>query len=275
MILHVRSHEVSRALSRVAEESMENRVVIVTGGGNGIGRGIARLFALRGDAVAIAERDTARGEAVQREIREAGGTAIFALTDVRDETSIRAMIERVAAEWGRIDVLCNNAGIERYRRADEYSRQDFDDIHRTNLRGVFLCAKYAFPHLRERRGSIVNISSVQGFANEPGISVYGASKAGVLGLTRGMAIDFAPAGVRVNAVCPGAIGDTGMMQSALAAVEDPESVAAAACRAIPLGRMGTSEEIAAAVYFLASPDASYISGASLVVDGALLARLAL
>jgi NAD(P)-dependent dehydrogenase (short-subunit alcohol dehydrogenase family) len=251
------------------------RVVIVTGGSYGIGRGIANLFARRGDAVVIAARDRQRGEAAESAIREAGGRALFVATDVRTEESIRAMVDRAAAEWGRIDVLCNNAGIERYARADEYTSDDFDAIHSTNLRGMFLCAKYAFPHLRERGGSIVNISSVQAIANEPNISVYAAAKAGILGLTRGLAIDFAPLGVRVNAVCPGAIGDTGMMENALRSVEDPGAVIDAASKAIPLGRMGTPEDIAAAVYFLASSDASYISGASLPVDGALLARLAI
>ena len=115
---------------------------------------------------------------------------------------------------------------------------------------------------------------MQGIANEPNISVYAAAKAGILGLARGMAIDFAAFGVRVNAVCPSAIGDTGMMENALRSVESPEAVVAAANKAIPLGRMGTPGEIAAAVYFLSAPEGSCISGATLVVDGALLARLA-
>jgi len=253
---------------------LDSRVVIVTGGSYGIGRGIATMFARRGDAVVIAARDPGRGISVQSEIRAAGGRALFIPTDVREEDSIRTMVERAAAEWGRIDVLCNNAGIERYARADEYTSVDFDAIHSTNLRGMFLCAKYAFPHLREQRGSIINISSVQGIANEANISAYAAAKAGILGLTRGLAIDFAPFGVRVNAVCPGAIGDTGMMENALKSVENPDAAVAAACKSIPLGRMGTPQEVAAAVCFLASPEASYISGSTLVVDGALLARLA-
>jgi len=251
------------------------RVVIVTGGSYGIGRGIVRCFAHRGDAVVIAARDPQRGQAAETEIRAGGGRALFVATDVRTEESVRAMVERAVAEWGRIDVLCNNAGIERYARADEYTSADFDAIHSTNLRGMFLCAKYAFPHLRERTGSIVNISSVQAIANEASISVYAAAKAGILGLTRGLAVDFAPLGVRVNAVCPGAIGDTGMMENALKSVSDPDAVVAAASKAIPLGRMGTPEDVAAAVYFLASSEAAYVSGACLAVDGALLARLAI
>ena len=254
---------------------MTKRVVIITGAGYGIGRGIARYFAERGDAVVIADRDGDRGQAVEREIREAEGEAMFIPADVQQEGSVRGMVERTAAEWGRIDVLCNNAGVERHGRADEFTLEDFNAIVSINLRGIFLCSKYAFPHLEKCRGCIVNISSVQGLANEANSAIYAASKAGVLGLTRGMAVDFAPVGVRVNAICPGAIGSTGMMENALKASEDPAGVVAAASKIIPLGRMGLPEDIAAPVYFLASPGAGYISGTTLIVDGGLLARLAL
>jgi NAD(P)-dependent dehydrogenase (short-subunit alcohol dehydrogenase family) len=172
-------------------------------------------------------------------------------------------------------VLCNNAGIERYAAADDYSIDDFNAIIETNLRGMFLCAKYAVEYLRESQGVIVNISSVQAFANEAKISVYAGSKAGILGLTRGMAVDFGPSGVRVNAVCPGAIGNTGMFENSLPSPGDAGSAVASVSKAVPLGRMGQPEDVARAVYFLASSEASYINGASLIVDGGLLARLAL
>ena len=253
---------------------LDARVVVITGAGYGIGRGIARLFASRGDAVVIADRDSQRGRAAEGEIRSKGGQAVFIAADVRDEISIRGMFEAALADWGRLDVLVNNAGIERYARADEYTTDDFDAIFETNLRGMFLCARYAFPHLREQRGSIVNVSSVQGVANEPNISVYAGAKAGILGLTRGMAIDFAPFGVRVNAVLPGATNHTGMMEDALGASPDAASVIAAVNKAIPLGRMGEPEDVAGAVYFLSGPEASYITGAALPIDGGLLARLA-
>ena len=169
-------------------------------------------------------------------------------------------------------MLCNNAGIERYRRAEEYTIDDWNSISETNLRGAFLCTKYAYPFLKKTRGCIVNISSVQGFANEPQISAYAASKAGLLGLTRGMALDFAADGVRVNVVCPGAIR-SGMMEPFIKDQPDPEEAVKAIGRTIPLGRVGQPEDIAQAVYFLASPAASYITGAALVVDGGLLSRL--
>jgi len=181
---------------------------------------------------------------------------------------------RVSEVFGRIDVLCNNAGIERYRRAEEYTIEDWNSISETNLRGTFLCTKYAYPFLKTTHGCIVNISSVQAFASEPQISAYAASKAGpARANARFMALDFARDGVRVNAVCPGAIR-SGMMEPFIKDQPDPEEAVKAIGRTIPLGRVGQPEDIAHAVYFLASPAASYITGAVLVVDGGLLSRLA-
>jgi NAD(P)-dependent dehydrogenase (short-subunit alcohol dehydrogenase family) len=250
----------------------ESRVAIITGGAYGIGRGIVKEFAKHGETVVIADRDSGRGLALESTLRDAGGRALFVSTDIRIEAEVQALMVRVSGEFGRIDVLCNNAGIERYRRAEEYTIDDWNAISETNLRGAFLCTKYSYPFLKKNKGCIVNISSVQGFANEPQISAYAASKAGLMGLTRGMALDFAADGVRVNAVCPGAI-QTGMMEPFLKDKPDPEEAVKAIGRTIPLGRVGQPEDIAQAVYFLASPAASYITGTSLVVDGGLLSRL--
>jgi NAD(P)-dependent dehydrogenase (short-subunit alcohol dehydrogenase family) len=250
----------------------DSRVALVTGGAYGIGRGIVQEFAAKGDAVVIADRDAERGVALESSLKAAGKQVLFVPTDVRIELEIQALMRRVGDVFGRIDVLCNNAGIERYRRADEYTLDDWNAISETNLRGAFLCAKYAYPFLKKSRGSIVNISSVQALASEPQISVYAATKAGLLALTRGMSLDFAVDGVRVNAVCPGAIR-TGMMEPFLKDQADPEEAVKAIGRTIPLGRVGQPEDIAQAVYFLASPAAAYITGATLVVDGGLLSRL--
>jgi len=248
------------------------RVALVTGGAYGIGRGIVQEFAKNGEALVIADRDAERGSALESSIRVAGSEVLFVNTDVRIESQVQALVARVSEVFGRIDVLCNNAGIECYRRAEEYTIDDWNAISETNLRGAFLCTKYAYPFLKKSRGCIVNISSVQGFANEPQISAYAASKAGLLGLTRGMALDFAADGVRVNAVCPGAI-QTGMMEPFIKNQPDPEEAVKAIGRTIPLGRVGQPEDIAHAVYFLTSPAAAYITGATLVVDGGLLSRL--
>ncbi len=249
-----------------------SRVALITGGAYGIGRGIVREFAKHGEAVVIADRDDERGTALESSLRQSRAQVLFVHTDIRIESQVGGLITRIAEIFGRLDVLCNNAGIERYRSADEYTIDDWNAIAETNLRGAFLCTKYAYPLLKKSRGCIVNISSVQALANEPKISAYAASKAGLLGLTRGMALDFAADGVRVNAVCPGAI-QTGMMEPFIKDQPDPEEAVKAIGRTIPLGRVGQPEDIAQAVYFLSSSAAAYITGATLVVDGGLLSRL--
>jgi NAD(P)-dependent dehydrogenase (short-subunit alcohol dehydrogenase family) len=250
----------------------ESRVAVVTGGAYGIGRGIVREFASKGAAVVIADRDADRGAALESSISATSAQVLFVHADVRIESHIQALMGRISEAFGQIDVLCNNAGIERYRRPEEYTIEDWDSISETNLRGAFLCTKYAYPLLKRVRGCVVNISSVQAFANEPQISAYAASKAGLLGLTRSMALDFAADGVRVNAVCPGAI-QSGMMEPFIKDHPDPEEAVMAIGRTIPLGRVGQPEDIAQAVYFLSSEAAAYITGAVLVVDGGLLSRL--
>jgi NAD(P)-dependent dehydrogenase (short-subunit alcohol dehydrogenase family) len=250
----------------------EHRVALVTGGAYGIGRGIVQEFSKKGDTVVIADRDVDRGATLEASLLARGSQVLFVQTDIRIEQQIQALIAKVSEAFGRIDVLCNNAGIERYRRADEYTLDDWNAISETNLRGAFLCTKYAYPFLKKARGCIVNISSVQAIANEPQISIYAATKAGLLALTRGMALDFAADGVRVNAICPGAI-QTGMMEPFIKDEPDPEEAVKKIGRTIPLGRVGQPEDIAQSVYFLASAAASYITGAVLVVDGGLLSRL--
>jgi len=250
----------------------QSRVIVVTGGAYGIGRGIVQEFASRGAAVAIADRDRERGAQLDASLRASGVQVLFVPTDVRVEKQIQECVGRIAESFGRIDVLCNNAGIECYRRPEEYTIDEWNAISETNLRGAFLCTKYAYPLLKQSRGCVVNVSSVQAIANEARISVYAATKAGLLALTRGMALDFAADGVRVNAVCPGAI-QTGMMEPFLKNQPDPDEALEAIGRNIPLGRVGQPEDVAKAVYFLASPEAAYITGATLVVDGGLLTRL--
>jgi NAD(P)-dependent dehydrogenase (short-subunit alcohol dehydrogenase family) len=252
----------------------KKKTLIVTGGAYGIGRAVVRYFAARGYAVAIADIDSDKGRALEDAIRREGGGALYIRTDVTDEDSVRGLMERVITEWGRIDVLCNNAGIEIYHAAHEYSSAEWDRVLDTNLRGGFLCAKYALPELRRSQGAIVNIASVQAVASERNLSAYAASKAGLLAFTRGMAIEYARDGVRVNAVCPGAV-HTGLMESYLASQGDQQAMIRAMSEAIPMGRIGRPEDIASVVWFLASPEASYVTGAFLAVDGGVLAKIAL
>jgi NAD(P)-dependent dehydrogenase (short-subunit alcohol dehydrogenase family) len=251
----------------------ETRVAVVTGGAYGIGRAIVQQFAAHDNSVVIADINADRGGSLERDLRNKGLSALFIKADVRMESDVERLIKGSTDAFGRIDVLCNNAGIEHYRRAEQYTLQEWSAITDTNLKGTFLCSKYVFPVLRATKGCIVNISSVQAYATESQISVYAATKSGILGLTRGMALDFAADGVRVNAVCPGAI-QTGMMEPFLAGEADVEKALQAIGGKIPMGRVGQPEDIAEAVYFLASSAARYITGASLVVDGGLLCKLA-
>ena len=252
----------------------ESRVAFVTGAGSGIGRAAAVLFASEGYRVAALDIDAASSRQTAGTIEGQGGSALALQADVRSVSQVQDAVSRAAKAFGRLDVLCNNAGIECYRRADEYTVEEFSAIVETNLHGPFFCAKYAYPHLRAQHGAIVNVSSVQALANESRIAAYAATKAALLALTRGMAVDFAPAGVRVNAVCPGATR-TGMFEDAMQACEDPGRERAALERAVPLGRIAEPEQIARAILFLASPQADYVTGSTLVVDGGVLSRLAL
>jgi NAD(P)-dependent dehydrogenase (short-subunit alcohol dehydrogenase family) len=250
------------------------QTIVVTGAASGIGRAVARCFASRSWAVILADIDSERGRLEEQGLLAQGYSAFFVNADISDHNQVSSLVEKSLDRFGQVDTLCNNAGIEIYRRADEYTLEEWDLIHNVNLRGAFICSKMFFNALEQRRGSIVNIASVQAFANESNIAAYTSAKAGLLGLTRSMSRDFAPLNVRVNAVCPGAI-HTEMMDGYLADQPNPEAEAHRLSASIPMRRMGTPMDIAEMVWFLASAAAGYITGASFVVDGGLLARLAL
>jgi len=253
--------------------SFDRRVVFITGGASGIGRATAELFAASGDAVAICDVQEARAQSLQVELEAKGFAALSVTADIREASAVERAIDIAVGKWGRLDVLCNNAGIEINRPANEFTTEEYDAMVDTNLKGSFLCSKCAYPHLRKQLGSIINTASVQGLACEASTAVYASTKSALLGLTRGMARDFAPE-VRVNSVCPGAIL-TPMMDAFLASQSDPQAAIDAMGKNIPLGRVGRPEEIAAVIYFLASRGASYVTGAFFVVDGGLLAKLAI
>jgi NAD(P)-dependent dehydrogenase (short-subunit alcohol dehydrogenase family) len=248
--------------------------IVVTGAANGIGRSIAHLFASRSWAVVLVDIDRERGRLEERRLLDQGYSALFVEANISDEYQVSSLVDKTLERFGQVDTVCNNAGIELYRRADEYTFAEWDRIHNVNLRGAFVCSKLFFPALQQRQGSIVNISSVQAFANESNIAAYTSAKAGLLGLTRSMSRDFASLNIRVNAVCPGAI-ETEMVYAYLADQPNPEAEAQRLSASIPMQRLGKPAEVAEMVWFLASPAASYITGASFVVDGGLLARLAL
>lgn len=243
------------------------KVAIVTGAGQGIGYGIARRFAQEGAKVVIAEIVVERGERAASSLRAAGGDAICLPTDVADEASVKAMVERTVAHYGRLDVLVNNAGVIVYHTADTLTMEQWDRCMNVDLKSVWLCSKYAIPVMRKGGGgSIINIASVHAFATMRHSFPYPGAKAGVVGLTRSMAIDGGPDNIRVNAICPGWIG-TELAEAYLATFPDPEAEKRRVASLHPIGRIGTPDDVAAAALYLASDEAGFVTGTTLTVDG--------
>ena len=241
-----------------------SRVALVTGGSRGIGRAVALRLAAAGHKVAVnyVANEAAAAETIAA-IEASGGTAIPVQADVGDESSVAAMVEHVGAELGAVEILVNNAGIARDDLLMRMSADAWDDVIQTNLKSVYLCSKAALRGmLRAKWGRIVNISSVAGVYGNPGQANYSAAKAGVIGFTRSLAKEIGSRGITVNAVAPGFIATD--MTAALG-----EGAAEAATKQITLGRLGRPEEVASAVGYLASQDASYITGQTIVVDGGL------
>jgi NAD(P)-dependent dehydrogenase (short-subunit alcohol dehydrogenase family) len=245
------------------------RGILVTGGGSGIGRAAALLFAGEGGRVAVVDQDGDEAQATANSIRQNGGEALAIGADVSREADCRGMVQRALAAYGRLDVAFNNAGIgaSGFAVADE-EEVAWSRLIDVNLKGIFLAMKYEIPAMvGAGGGAIVNTASVAGLVGERGIGAYSASKHGVVGLTRTAALDYIGQGVRINAVCPGATR-TRMLANWF---QDPKVESFILSRH-PIGRIAEPEEIARAVLFLASDDASFIVGQALAVDGGLTAQ---
>jgi NAD(P)-dependent dehydrogenase (short-subunit alcohol dehydrogenase family) len=248
---------------------IEGRTAVVTGGGSGIGRATAILLSRNGARVVVADVDTVGGPETVREIKKSHGQAIFVETDVSRKADVNRLMGTAVSKFCSIDILFNNAGIPGPHSITDTSEEEWDRVLAINLKGVFLCSKYAIPQMiKNGRGAIVNTASAVGLIGSAGQASYCASKGGVVILTKAMALDCASSGIRVNCVCPGFV-ETPMVERFLAGIKASErgKMTESLKKLHPLGRFARPEEIAHAVLYLASDEASFVTGCAFPVDG--------
>lgn len=251
---------------------MTDRVVIVTGAGSGIGQATARAFAAAGDRVVVADYDTEAARATADELRGAGNEALAVTVDVGERLQVRRMVSAALETFGRLDVLVNNAGIGVAADVVETTEADLERILAINVKGVFFGCQEAIPAMLQGGGGvIVNISSVAALAAVERRAAYIASKGAVIALTRSIAIDFMQRGIRCNCIAPGTV-DSPWIGRIVAGQPDPVAARQKMVERQPLGRLGRPEEIAQAVLYLASPEADFVHGTCLVIDGGFSAR---
>lgn len=250
----------------------QDTVAVVTGAGVGIGWAALDAFAREGARVVLVDRDRDQAEAAAEQIRADGHEVLAVAADVSIEADVRNLMQQVQARWNRLDVLVNNAGVYLQGDVTQTSLADWERIMGVNVTGAFLCTKYAVPIMQAQGGgAIVNVASEAGLVGIKGQVVYNVSKGAMIALTRSCAVDLAGYGIRVNAVCPGTT-DTPLVQAAVQRAPDPAMARRRLEESRPLNRLGTPPEIAAAILYLASPDAGYATGAILSVDGGYTAQ---
>ncbi|MFN8377383.1 MAG: SDR family NAD(P)-dependent oxidoreductase [Anaerolineae bacterium] len=248
---------------------LEGKVALVTGAGAGIGRGIAIRYALEGAKVGVIDLHETSCDAVVAEITALGGDALALPCDVTDEAQVQRAVERLEAAFGTVTVLVNNAAVMPSGRLHETSPGDFDRCVAVNLRGAYLCSRAVIPGmLTVGKGSIIHMSSITGSLGLPGIAAYSMTKGGLAALARAMSTDYARLGIRVNSVAPGTI-DSPMLHNFVAAQSNPDLIRKAFDEMHPIGRVGTIDEVANIFVFLASDEASFVTGANYEVDGGL------
>lgn len=253
-------------------EKFKGKVAIVTAGGSGIGAATARRFAREGALVVIADLSGTRAGEVAGEIAKSGGDVRWLKMDASDPEGVQAAIRLATDSWGRLDVMFNNAGLGTVEPLETMTLETWNRVLAVTLTSAFLGIKYSLPIMRRQgRGSIINTASISGIGGDYGMSAYNAAKAGVINLTRAAALENAKHGIRVNCVCPGAI-NTRVAQ--VLGGKDPEGFRRSLAQN-PTGRIGEPEEIANAVLFLASDEASFITGTTIVADGGLIAHTGL
>jgi NAD(P)-dependent dehydrogenase (short-subunit alcohol dehydrogenase family) len=251
---------------------MEGKRGIVTGGASGLGREVAKLFAAEGAKVVVVDVNDKGAQEVVDEITSAGGTAVAQAADVTDEAQLEAALARAENEWGGLDFVINNAGVQLEKPLHETTNEEYDWVFDVNVRAVFWGCKHAIERMRvSGGGTIVNTASALSLVSDPFLPVYTASKHAVLGLTRSVGVAYAADGIRCNCVCPGDM-QTPMIEKYFAATPDPAAARAEMEGSYPGGRIAHPREVAQAVLFLASDAASFVSGTYIIVDGGLTAK---
>jgi meso-butanediol dehydrogenase / (S,S)-butanediol dehydrogenase / diacetyl reductase len=251
---------------------LEGKKAIITGAATGIGRASALLFAEHGASVVVADINQEKGQAVVGEIISAGGEACFIYADLVKADSVESMVTETVQKYGQVDILYNNAGVNLFARLTDTQEEDWDRVMAVNVKGVYLCCKYAIPAMKANGGGvIINTASAAAIVGLRNLAAYTASKGAVLQMTKNLALDYAPDNIRVNALCPG-VTATEMTLQVIDGSPDPQAARERFDSARPMMRMGDPIEIAQAALFLASDDSSYMTGAHLVVDGGYTAE---
>ncbi|MCE5309568.1 MAG: glucose 1-dehydrogenase [Acidobacteriales bacterium] len=254
------------------KQPLNGKVAIVTGAGSGIGWAIALLFAEQGARIVVADWNASAGAETVQQIRSDGGEARFHKVDVSKAVEVEGLIQFAAGQYGRLDVIVNNAAIQILGTLTQTSEEDWDRLHSVNLKGVFLCSKYAIPEMiRGGGGSVVNVASVLGLVGDPNLAAYCAAKGGVIALTKAAAIGYGPQGVRVNCICPGDV-DTPMVQEFFNRDPNPELARQTVSAHYALRRIADPREVAQTAAFLASDASSFLTGSVIVVDGGLTSK---
>ena len=246
---------------------LENKTAIVTGGASGFGAGIAQRFAHEGASVVVADINDPEGESIASEIRDSGGDAVYIHADVTSRSDTKGMISAAVEHSGQLDILINNAGFSHANKSfTEVADEEFDRVYNVNVKAVYIAIQEAIPVFkRQGHGCIINTSSTAALRPRPGLAVYCSSKGAVSNLTKALAVEFASDQIRINALCP-VIGETGMLETFMGVPDTAENRKKFEAT-IPMGRFSTPSDVAAAALFLASDDASFITGVTMEVDG--------